>query len=272
VSFNLGELVPLSVAITDATGAAANAGSVSVTITRPDATTVTQGPIAATSVGVYDYDYPTVQVGRHDVRWVATGINASAWTDFFEVLPAIGGQVISLADARSHLKIPAAQTSHDAEIQGYLRAVTRICERYVGAIARTSYSQVFDGGVTRVMVDHRPILQVTSVTEFGTVLDPSAYRVIADSGVIVRLAGQFEQPFLYGAGSVVVDYAAGATATSPNVIQAAKIILAHMWETQRSAGGGRPPLGDEPVDTTGRAYTVPYRAQELLGTPVGGIA
>lgn len=272
MSFNLGELVPLSVAIRDAAGVLANAGSVSVTITRPDATTVTQGPISSTSPGIYDYDYQTVQVGRHDVRWVATGVNASAWTDFFEVLPAIGGQIISLAGAKRHLKIPAAKTADDAEIQDYLRAVTRICERYVGAIARTSYSQVFDGGVSRVAVDHRPVLSVTQVTEFGTVLSASNYRVIADSGVIVRLAGQFEMPFLYGAGSVAVDYVAGATATPPNVLQAAKIILAHMWETQRSAGGGRPPLGDEPVDTTGKAYTVPYRAQELLGTPVGGIA
>jgi hypothetical protein len=272
MAFDLGSTVPLSVQIRDESGALADAGSVTATITLPDGTTASSGAVTSSPPGVYSYDYPSVQVGRHDVRWVATGVNASAWTDFFEVLPAIGGQVISLADARKHLRIPATQTSDDAEIQAFLRAVTKICERYVGAIARTSYSQVFDGGASRVMVDHRPILQVTSVTEFGTVLDPSAYRVIADSGVIVRLAGEFEMPFLYGAGVVVVDYAAGATATSPNVIQAAKIILKHMWETQRSAGGGRPPLSGEPVDTTSSTYTVPYRAQELLGTPVGGIA
>jgi hypothetical protein len=272
MAYDLGSIVPLSTQIRDASGALADAGSVTVTISLPDGTSVTSTPITASPTGVYGYSYPTVQAGRHGVRWVATGANAAAFTDLFEVLPADGGQVISLADARRHLRIPAGQTSDDAEIQSYLRAVTKICERYVGAIARTSYSQVFDGGASRVMVDHRPVLQVVSVTEFGTVLDPSAYRVIADSGVIIRLAGEFEMPFLYGAGVVVVDYAAGAVVTQPNVIQAAKIILKHMWETQRSAGGGRPPLGDEPVDTTGSTYTVPYRAQELLGTPAGGIA
>src|SRR5262249_33763279 len=154
-----------------------------------------------------------------------------------------GGQIISLADAKTYLRIPASRTSDDAEIQDFLRSVTVVCERYVGAIARTSYTQVFDGGVARVAVDHRPILAVSSVTEFGSVLAPSDYRVITDSGVIVRLAGEFEMPFLYGAGVVVVDYSAGVAATPPNVIQAAKIILGHMWETQRNTGGGRPPLG-----------------------------
>ena len=272
MSFDLGSTVPLSVQIRDESGALADAGSVTATITLPDGTTASSGVVTSSPPGVYTYDYPTVQVGRHDVRWVATGANASAWTDFFEVLPPIGGQVISLADARKHLRIPANQTSDDAEIQAFLRAITRICERYVGAIARTSYTQVFDGGSPRVMVDHRPVLSVTSVTEFGTVLSASDYRVIADSGVIVRMAGEFEMPFLWGSGSVVVVYVVGATVTQPNVIQASKIILQHMWETQRSASGGRPPLGDEPVDTSGTTYVVPYRAQELLGTPVGGIA
>jgi hypothetical protein len=271
MSFDLGSTVPLSAQIRDGSGALADAGSVSATLTLPDGTTASSGVIASNPTGVYTYDYPSVQVGRHEVRWVATGANASAWTDFFEVLPAVAGQVISLADAKRHLKIPAAKTADDGEIQNYLRAITRICERYVGAIARTAYTQTFDGGQPRIMVDHRPVLSVTSLTEFGTVLAPGDYRLIADSGVIVRMAGEFEMPFLWGSGSIVVSYAAGVSATPPNVIQAAKIILAHMWETQRSAATGRPPLGEEPMATTGTSYTVPYRAQELLGTPVGGI-
>ncbi len=94
----------LSILIRDAAGQPANAGAVTLTITLPDGTTVTPGPIASTTPGVYDYDYVTVQAGRHGVRWVATGANAAAFTDAFDVQPADGSPWISLADVKDHLK------------------------------------------------------------------------------------------------------------------------------------------------------------------------
>ncbi|MBX6358141.1 MAG: hypothetical protein IRZ05_20120, partial [Micromonosporaceae bacterium] len=75
MAWDLGDVVPLSVTVTSASGQPEDATAVHLTITLPDGSTVTQGPIASTSPGVYDYDYATMQAGVHRVRWVATGNN-----------------------------------------------------------------------------------------------------------------------------------------------------------------------------------------------------
>jgi hypothetical protein len=249
----------------------ANAGSVSITITLPDATTVTSSGVAPTSTGVYSYDYPTTQAGRHVVRWLATGANAAAFTDIFDVWPADAGQIVSLADAKGQVNIPLASTTHDDELMGFVRSATAVCEQYVGAIARTAFTESFDGGVSRVALSHAPVLSVTSVTESGNALVASDYTLSPLSGVLTRTSNFVEFPFYMGSRNVTVSYLAGRTATPPNVRQAALIIVQHMWETQRPAGGG--PFGQDSGDYDPRySYSVPRRALELLGEPVGGIA
>lgn len=270
MSFNLGAVVPLSVTVTDSTGAPANAGAVTVTITLPDNTIATP---AVTNVppGVYNADFPTTQAGRHSVRWVATGANASAYTDVFEVLPAIPPQIFSLEDGKAQLNIPPATTAYDAEIAEFIRATTAVVERYTGQIVRTAYTETFDGGQCRLMLRHYPVLSITSVTENGTILDPSGYTFTPASGLLIRINGLVEWSFLPGVQNVTVAYIAGTTTTTPNVRQAASIILQHLWETQRPTGRG-------PFDQRGEEfdprflYSIPRRALELLGDPVSGIA
>lgn len=271
MSFDLGELVPLSVTIRDAAGTPANATSVTATITLPDGTTASSGAVAPTTQGVYDYDYATVQAGRHAVRWVATGANAGAYTDVFEVLPAATVQLISLADAKKHLNIPATKTDDDAEVADFIRSVTAVIERHVGAVARTAWTETHDGGHHEVALRHYPVLSVTSVTVSGTVLTPSDYTLSPLSGVLARTSGYSALSFPPGRANVVVALVAGTVATAPNVAQAVKIILKHMWETQRSAGGRRPPLDGEPVVDVA-TYAIPYRALEYLGKVVSDIA
>lgn len=82
--YDLGDVVSLAVAITDSTGAAANAGAVTCTITLPDDTTDT-GTVTNTAVGQYAVVYTPPQSGRYTVEWVATGANASAFVDTFTV-------------------------------------------------------------------------------------------------------------------------------------------------------------------------------------------
>src|SRR3546814_17325246 len=84
-----------------------------LTITRPDNTTVSVSPVTPVSTGTYTYDYATVQPGRHVVRWVATGANAGAYTDVFDVREAAPPLLFSLADARKHVN--ATVTTHRSE-------------------------------------------------------------------------------------------------------------------------------------------------------------
>lgn len=270
MAFDLGAVVPLSVSITDSTGTLANAGAVTVTVTLPDATAVTPSN-SNPSTGVYTSDYPTTQTGRHLVRWVATGTNASAYTDMFEVLPAAPLQILSLKDAKKQLNIPEANVTDDEEILDFVRATTAVCERYVGKIVRETFTETHNGGKRCLLLRHLPVLSVTSVTESGGLLGASAYALADYAGILTRVIGVQEYPWLAGTQNIVVVYVAGSTSTPPSTGQAARIILQHMWETQRPAGGG--PFSQQGEEFDPRyLYSIPRRALELLGEPIGGIA
>lgn len=276
MSYDLGAVVPLSITITDADGNPANAGAVTITITLPDGTSSTT-PVTAGEVGQYDFDYQTVQAGRHVIRWVATGSNAGAFTDVFDVDPADAAQIVSLADAKDHLNLSAGRTVDDAELMRIIRAATLVVERYVGSVARRTHVETFDADGTKssLLLGHPPILSATSVVEDGTTLVASDYRLGTASGILTRVSAGAPYPWRAGSRVVRVTYVAGRTVVDPAWRLAALIIIGHMWATQRNAGGGRPALGGElesgDVDSN-IGYTVPYRALELLGEPALGIA
>jgi hypothetical protein len=271
MSYDLGAIVPLSVTITDSAGTPANAGSVVVTITLPDATTATPA-VTNPQTGVYHADYATTQAGRHTVRWVATGANAAAHTDVFEVLAAAPPQIISLKDAKKQLNIPETNTTDDAEVLDFVRATTGICERYAGKIVRETFTETHDGGKCTLLLRHLPVLTISSVTENGSTLASSGYALKGFAGVLTRMLANYQEyPFLPGRQNIVVTLVAGTTSTSPDVGQASRIILQHLWETQRPAGGG--PFSQQGEEFDPRyLYSIPRRALELLGEPIGGIA
>lgn len=271
MSWDLGAVVPLSVSITDGTGNPANAGAVAVTVTLPDGTT--SAPAASNpATGVYNADYPTVQAGRHSVRWVATGLNASAYTDTFDVAPADPYQIVSLAEAKAHLRKPATASDDDDDLMGFIRAATGVVEQYVGSVVRRTWVETFDGGGhSRLLLAHPPALSVTSVVEDGATLAAADYKLHPASGVLTRVAGSWDLPWRPGIQNVVVTYAAGRTAVEASWRLAALIIVKHMWETQRAAAPGPLTQGNEDFDPR-YTYSIPRRALELLGEPVGGIA
>ena len=82
--YDLGDPAALSVSIRDTAGTLADATSVVCTITLPDATTTTPS-VTHSSTGVYSVSYTPTLAGRYKIRWVATGTNASAYSDIFDV-------------------------------------------------------------------------------------------------------------------------------------------------------------------------------------------
>ncbi|MFI0484885.1 head-tail connector protein [Actinomadura sp. 9N215] len=180
--------------------------------------------------------------------------------------------LFTLADAKAQLNI--TDSASDAELAGFVSGVTRVVERYVGAVVNRTVTEVFDGGRCELLLSNIPVASITSVTDSGTVLDAGAYKV-SKSGVLARVAGTARTPFLPGIQSVSVAYVAGKVANTaavatdlPDVRLAGLIIVQHMWETQRPAARG--PFSQESDDFDPRyAYSVPRRAQELLGVEMG---
>jgi len=263
--YDLGALVPLGTTVKDGAGALANAGAMALTITLPDNTTVTVSPVTPSSTGRYDYDYPTVQAGRHAVRWVATGINAGAYTDVFDVRPAAPPLLFSLASAKAQLDLTT--TTDDEELREYIAATTQAVEFFIGAVVRRTVTQVVRGGTDRVVLDTTPVLALTSMTALGAWQEVVPVDVLnvtdaAESGVLRRADGLTFTQHEYH-----VEYTVGRTAVRPNVALAGKMILQHLWRTQYGAARGMVGGGDdfsvtEPIP--GLGYSIPNRALQLL--------
>lgn len=173
--------------------------------------------------------------------------------------------ILTLPDARKALRLPAADTSNDADLTAtYIPAVTAAVEDMVGP-QTTHNAQVWtaDGGTEAILLPTRATA-ITSVVEDGVTLTANAdYFYDAMSGAVVR--GTTLGPFRFASGrqNVVITYNSVVTATA-NVVLAARIILANLWQSDQQ--GARPNFGSNEVEvvTTPSGFAIPRRAYELL--------
>lgn len=262
--FDLGDPVPLSITIRDSDGVPADAGSVTLTITLPDGTNTVIGPIASTSPGVYDHDYATVQAGRHVVRWVATGTNASAYTDAFDVQPADGGAWIGLAETKHHLK--KTSNEDDEDLRWFITAACGAIKERVGHVAPVTV--VADRRPRRgvIVLPERPVISVVSVVALpggGAIAEADPLAGVA-GWKLENAEGVLAVP---GRSPVRVTYRAGRSPVPPNYRLAALELVQHLWRgSQHNQAGGRPALGDsDSTFASVRPFAMPYRVMELLG-------
>ena len=264
MAIDLGDVYRLSWTNTDPNGDPVSSGSVSITLTLPDGTTTTLGPVTPATVGVYTYDYTTAQAGRHSARWVGTGLHPGAQAEVFDVRPADPPYIISLADARAQLNF--SSTDSDEELRTYLEATTGAIENHLGQkIARQTVTEevwVSTGGP--IVLTWSPVLSLTSVAaaDGSITYDVTGLRA-SINGIVTTVAGNLP------AGAVTVTYVAGMPVVPGNIGLAARIVLQHLWETQRGTAGARRPGGmDDSLGYPGMGgagYALPNRAIELLG-------
>ncbi len=281
--FDTGDVIPLTVEIRDANGALANAGAVTLTIGLPDGTSISPSPNNP-SVGRYQLDYAAVQVGRHSVRWVATGTNASAYGDVFDVRPADLGLIVSLADVKTHLNIPASSTDDDEQIRAFIEAATELVENFRNeVVVRRSITEYHTPKWSyRLVLHSSPVISLTSVARVDGSLswDVTKLNVATQTGVVsIPGADSFlGMPAGIGGfwGYLKVIYVAGYQVIPPNFTLAAKYIVQHLWESQQQPGLGPP--GRFGSDTGadygqfGSGYALPNRAAELLAGKAPGFA
>ncbi|WP_236241160.1 hypothetical protein [Streptomyces sp. CC228A] len=260
--YDLGATVRLTAECRDPDGTLTTAATAVVTVTLPDGTTATP-TVSETSTGVYEAEHVTTAAGRHTVRWVWTG-PAAAYTDVLDVRPEAPPAVISLADARAHLNLTG--TRDDDEVRYWNTVATRVVEYYVGpVVVRTVVEQHTLRSVPTVVLRRTPVLELTAVDPVltaGSGYDPGDLGVDTATGEVYRLDGGRLT------GRLRFTYTAGRTVIGENITGAARIILEHLWRTQRAgrrgglAGGGEDYSVTEPIP--GLGYAVPNRALQLL--------
>jgi hypothetical protein len=269
MAYDISDVVPLTVTIKTAAGTATNATTVALTIILPDGTTATPAvanPPATT--GVYLYDYPTVQAGRHVATWTSTGPQA-AYSDVFDVRPAAPAYIVGLADIKQQLNMTG--TADDEELRAYLEAATGVIEDYLGrAVVRRSFTEEHADVNGEILLNWTPVVSLTSV---ATVDSETTWNIadlhVSPSGIVTTLPTSSETL----QGNVAVTYTAGSPVVKANWTLAARIIVQHLWETQRGTAGSLHPGG---LDTPGAGFTrfgfaLPNRALELLTGGLPGV-
>lgn len=182
--------------------------------------------------------------------------------------------MIDLAAAKQQLNIEADDTTHDVELQEYVGAAIGGVERYAGlfgAVRTVTGERHQLCRACKVWMFNKPVQSVTTVervdgTQVWDVLD---LDVDTEFGLIRVISG----PLLNGL--VKFTYQAGHVDPPKPMTLSARIVLQHLWTTQRGVMGGLTG-GDlrAALDTTadnligaGRGYAVPKAVWELLGEP-----
>ncbi|MFE0699121.1 hypothetical protein [Streptomyces sp. NPDC058872] len=258
--YDLGATARLTAECRDPGGTLTTASGVTVTVTLPDGTSATPSA-SESSTGQYLVDYATTQAGRHVIRWVFTG-PADAYTDSFDVREAAPPGILSLADAKTYLRLTS--TAEDDELRTWIESITSGIEGMCGpVVARTVTQRIDIRRAASIALRDTPVLELISLEPVhtgGTSYDPADLDVDLDTGVVRRLNGCM---FI---GPLIATSRAGRLVVPAALTSAARIILRHLWQTKQ--GPQRPPLGtgdfdvNEPVPSFG--YAIPNRALQLM--------
>src|ERR1044071_6685616 len=257
MAWDLGDVIPLSITITNASGILENATSVTLSIDQPDGTALSVGIITPASTGIYNYDYVPAQYGRHNVRWLATGTNAGAFTDSFYVEPSNDASFISLEEFKQHVVMVG--NANDEKLRGFITAACQIIADRTGLIVPTIITEDLNTNVFGyVSLGKFPIISVTTVETLpGLTTIPALDPVSNPIGWIMDITTGILN--VGRSGLFRVTYLAGRQVIPENYILAAKELTAHLWRTSQANltnTTNRPIIGIEPETISNTTYAL----------------
>ncbi|HWU23261.1 MAG TPA: hypothetical protein VN088_17110 [Nocardioides sp.] len=271
----------LSATVLDDTGTPASGSlTVDVTVTDPSGTVTTPSTTSAGS-GVYTAVVPSAATaGTWLYRWTATGTGVG-WAEEgqFQVRPLGIEQIVDLASVKAHLNIPTADTTRDAELQGFILAAADLARDVVGPVTAEQHTEWHNGGHPTLTVDWLPLASVQSVTEYigptawvlteqplGSSTDAYGYSVDTDRGQITRRAVGDAVCFPLGVKNVKVVYTAGRGGAIPWTVRLGALeLIRHLYQLTQQVGrrrfGGAALDGEGAVVPSG--FALPARVLEL---------
>ena len=278
-SYDLGDKVYLSWNTVDSSGAAVNPGTVTLSITLPDATNVSVTTATAVT-GTYTASYLPTQVGRHILAWSAGATWPQAFSDIFEVRDINDIGIVGYDEALEYLNIPTA-SANESEIRRFIDAATDLAEGYVGVVLgrKTFTAELYDGGQEFIRIRNPKVISITSVSENDEAVSSSNYVMDYTGQRLYRIgsgtlyATNSYGYWVQGMNNVSITYVAGYVNPPMAAKQGVLEILRHLWQTQRGAMNvmSRSLGGDELYQAP--TYSLPRRAMELLDpTSLPGIA
>jgi hypothetical protein len=280
-----GQPIRLTTTVRDVTGTLVNAGAITLLVKTAavDGTWTTTGTYATPvndSTGTYHQDIPVtdlVAAGHYQYTWTSTGTGAGVSFGEFDVFDPFETSVLPLQDAKDQLNIPQATTTSDAEIASYIATIEGCLKRYTGGpmVNRTVIERAeMLSNQTVILVRQRPLVSVTSIASAsGSNIDISGgLDLDVNAGTIRRKLGlPFYGPFFTWLPQVTVTYVAGWGVSVPAAFNsAARIIIQHLWNTQRGTAA-LPMNAGEMVTVPGFGFAIPNAAAELLNGAQNGM-
>jgi len=195
--------------------------------------------------------------------------------------------LLSLPEAKKALNINVADAEDDDLLAMYVTAASDLLDEHIGpSVARSVTSEVHDGlnraGTgyrNAIVLRHRPVVSITSVTVNGVVLaqttdywadqDPLIETLF--SGRLRRRYGTVWGSWDYGTANIVCTYTAGRVQATSDVParfkRACGIVLENLWRDRE------PGVEDMGEFTTPRqsfpAFAMPRAAAQLLTREMG---
>jgi hypothetical protein len=262
----------------DGTYSPANATVLTLTVQKPDATQQVYSSPSNDGTGLYHQDIPAsdlTQIGHYQLIWTATGTGAGVQPSDFDVYDPFEPALLPLQDAKDHLNIPQATTTSDAELQSWIATIETSLEAMTGGpLVNRSVTERAEltCDLMLLQVRQRPLVSITSIVSVpnGATVDISAGLDIDPLANAARTKGGWAFPAF--SPVVTVTYVAGwGTAVPAAFGNAARIILKHLWDTQRGVTPSPMQGGDEMVSLPEFGFMIPSRAAELLEGSLNGL-
>jgi hypothetical protein len=232
--YPVGQPIRLSTTVTDIAGAFADAGALSLLLYKDGLPVQTYPSPAHDSTGHYHQDIPATDIdaaGHYVYVWTATGANAGAQSDVFDVFdPAAYPRLVSKADARTFLGLSG--TAGDALLERFVGwASARILREVQASLTTVTERRPADGYLLTVATV--PVTAIVSLAAVGASTLP-----VDASALVIRsaLGGVISSYPSWLCGVYDLTFTAGYTATPAGVDGACLALIRHWWNQSQAHG------------------------------------
>jgi hypothetical protein len=249
--------------------------TVTLTVFAPDFSSstaaVTVSGSTATAV------IPAALVGSYLLVWSVTGAQVDARQDQFTVVAA-SLDLVDLADIRDELNISPSDTTRNAKLRRWAKSATMVVEKITGPILPRTRVDLFDGGLSFVVLPYRWVQSITSVVEtrgvtnytltnqpLGASVNAFGYTWNPNTNKIIRRAMGAESIFPLGPSIVAVTYTLGMASIPDDIQQGAAELIKHWY--RKSEVPFRGAFSAAPQEEAGLMvgnYFIPNGVMELL--------
>lgn len=181
--------------------------------------------------------------------------------------------IITVAEAKDQLNIPASDTRYDAELVGYTSAATGLVEDYRHEVLAqrevTEYVTVRRS--TQIIVSAVPLAEVRSVARTDGLATWNVADLRIEDANVGRIVVASGAAF---SGSLKVVVLAGYATVTETIRLATKLVVAHLWESQQRPSVAPQPIGGAPGPEfmSPAVAGLPPVAVALLGGHPPGVA